>query len=372
MSQGNENAQPTTPVDQPAQVTAPAETPPAPEPELTDPDLIELREAEAAAKVEEAAAQATGTEQASGTPAPAPVSATPTGQQQPPAAPAARVPVVPKPRFDQVLKERDEAREQAAYHRGIAEARAPAGQPASAQQQPTAQSPEQRLAGIATEVDALAKKFDDGEITMADFKKQERALTTREQAIREEALLAKVPQSKASGGDNALYLEDLTTKIIDQHPWVGVFDQVGSKSDWAYLEATARERLAERGTELAPGALGSATLRREMAAVADELGPVLLTARAQAQGLSLPGQTAPQPAPQPQPPAKAPLSSTAQNRLDKLVQQGSAPPNLSAMSGANGPAGITDAAIEAMTEDQFLALPAATQARILSRTSSAP
>lgn len=368
MSQGNENAQPTTPVDQPTQVTTPAETPPAAAPELTDPDLIELRDAEAAAKAEEAAAAAPGSEQASGT-APQTPPAAAGAQQQPPAAPAGKVPMIPKPRFDKVLQERDEALQQAAYHRGVAEARAaPAGQPPGAQPQQTAQTPEQRLAGIGAEIDALAKKFDDGEITMSDFKKQERALTAREQAIRDESR----PQTMAS--KSALeedYLDNVTNQLLSQYPWVKVFDEVGKESDWQYLKAEAIERLSARGVQV-PQGVGHPALQREMAMLAEEVGSALLASRAQAKGLALPGQTTPPATTQQQPPAKPPLSPVAQNRLDKLVQQGSAPPNLSAMTGANGPTGMTDAAIEALTEDQFLALPVAAQRSILSRTSSAP
>lgn len=366
MSQGNENAQP-TPVDQTTQVTTPAETPPTPAPELTDPDLIELRDAQAAVTAEEAATGTQGTQQANGTPAPqAPPAAAQPGQQPPPAAPAAKVPMVPKPRLDQVLRERDEALQQAAYHRGVAEARAPAGQPPGQQQQPPApQTPEQRLAGITNEIEALSKKFDDGEITMVDFKRQERGLQARERAIHEEA----APRPKGGEGGDTLYLEDVTTQLLGQHPWVNVFDQVGTPKDWKYLEDTARERIAERGVELASGALGSATLRREMAAVADELGPILLAPRAQARGLLLPGQQARQVAPpQQQQQTKPPLTVVAQNRLDKITQQGNAPPNLSAMQGNNGMGGVTEAQIDSMSDEAIAALPNSIRNKFLGKT----
>lgn len=370
MSTANEHAQP-NPADQPNPAVVAGATPETPPPlgvtsiEEIDPDLQELQDAKAAAKAEEAAPPASAAEQVNGNAAPAAAASEPPPRDQKP-----QGIMVPKERLDEALNQRDEARQQAAYHRGLAEARTPQGQPAGNGQQPAAPTPEQRLAEVHTAIDALAEKFDAGEITMTDFKKQERALDTKAQGIREEVLLAKVPKAatapEGNGGDT-LYLETLTADLEKNHPWVAIFDKAGTDADWKYLEDTARGRLAERGVKDIKGAVGSYELRKEIASLTDELGPALLTTRAKAQGLTLPGQSSP-PAGQPQQQQPQPLSPTAQNRLGKLQQQGNAPPDVSAMGGGSAGAGVPDSSIAEMSDEEIAALPQATRRRLLGTT----
>jgi hypothetical protein len=280
--------------------------------------------------------------------------------------------MVPKARLDEALNTRDRASQEAAYWRGVAEARAtpaPAPGQAPAQATPAVETPEQKLAAIQAETDALAVKFDNGEITMADFKKAERDLQGREYAIREEQLLAKArPETSdtpAPTGDQ-LYLESLTANLETSHPWVKVMDAVGTEADWRFLEGRARESLAERGVNM-KGASATYELRKEMAELADTLGPALVGAKAQAQGITLPGQqpSTTQPA---VPPAKSPQALALER---KLALAAGAPPNIGAMTGATGdhPGAVSDAQIEAMSEDDIANLPDATRKRLLGITS---
>jgi hypothetical protein len=353
---GNEPAQP-NPVD-------PATLPPS-----TDPDEIELREAQAAAKTEDAAGQAKPADQVT-TPAPDKPADAPQPQ------PSGQPEMVPHARFHEVNLAKGKAEQDAAYWRGVAEARAQQAPAAGGQPpvpQPQQQTPEAKLAEIGTAIDALAKKFDDGEITMADFKKQERELTNKEAVLREEAVLAKVKLASAATAPQSdeLYLETLTVELEKAHPWITVADKVGNAADWKALNELAYQRCVENGKDPTKGTFGKYEIRKAAAEIADEIGPSWFGPRATKAGIPLPGQSPGQaggspPQPQPQP-GKPALSPAAQQRQTKLEQAAGAPPNLSSMTGAVGPnAGApSDSALEAMTDDEIAALPAATRNKLL-------
>ncbi|MCC6775637.1 MAG: hypothetical protein IT537_03215 [Hyphomicrobiales bacterium] len=394
-------ALPVPPVD-PAAAPAPqpgaAEAPqPAPAPpESDDVDDIELREAKAAAKAEEAAAQPPQPAAVEGqtappaaaapAPAAAPVAAAEPAPAEPaahepqqPAAPAARppMPMVPKARFDEVNSRataaeaaRQKAEQDAAYWRGRAEAQqGAASAPGQPPAQPAPQTPEQRVAAIRESKLALAKRFDDGEMTMADYERQRDGLDDQLHAIREESMMGKVApqQSQApAGGSDALYLETLTAQLEDKHPWVKVFDQVGTDRDWAFLDGEARANLTERGVALDRGTLSSYHLREEMARLADEYGPGLLTKRAAEKGVTLPASPAAPapPAPPPTTPPAAPpsgqrtLSTIAAQRAEKLGLAAQAPPRLDALHGVTGETGgISESQLDAMSDDDIGNLP---------------
>lgn len=342
-------------------------------PVSTDVDDIEVLEALAAAEAEKAAGAQTGAGGA--TTGTTPAQAQPQGQNQP--APSGDAPVmIPKGRFDEVNtraqtaeQRASEAERTAAYWKGIADARAAPAPASGAVAAPAPQAtPEQRLAQIDTAVDALAKKFDDGEITMADMKAQERVLQAQASAIRQEA--APRPQQQPAApqqNGNELYLETLTAQLEENHPWVGVLDKVGTKADWDYVTAQAVERVTAAGKDPRNGALGQYELRKAAAEIADEIGPGLLTKRAQAKGVAIPGQASPQPQPQPGP---AVLSPEAQARQAKLTLAQGHPPNVNAMQGAGGPgtgAIPSEAAIEAMSDEDIGKLPDAVRNKLLGR-----
>lgn len=360
MSTGNETVQPTTieptiTADENganlAQVVSAIE----------DVDDAELNAALAAVDAEDTTTTpaATGTETA---PAAVSQQTQPTeqpGQHQQPAG-------IPKPRFDEVLGRATKAEQDAAYWRGVAEARAQqqtAPAAAVASQQPAAQTPDQQLAAIATATEDLAKRFDDGEIPMVEYKKQERALQAQENAIREQALLARVqPAPAAQQGSDELYLETLTAQLEQQHPWVGVFDQVASKSDWNYLKDKAVESLVARGVDPTKGSMGRYELRKEMSVLADELGPTLVGAKAQAKGIQLPGTQQQQ-----QPKPAAAISPQAQARAAALAKAANAPPDITALNGHTGNPGgePTEESLATMDEDAIGNLPTSIRNKLL-------
>lgn len=373
--EGDQNAQP-NPNDPNAvtlnaddvTITASGGAPGAASETVIDLDEIELRDAKAAAQAEDAAKKAAPqNEPAAGTQAQTPQ---PQPQQQAQAQPAAHAetPMIPKARFDEVNSARAQAEREAAYWRGQAEARATAPATASQAQQP--QQPaqptaEQRLEHIQSQIDALAEKLDAGEITMKEFKQHERALTSAEQQIREEMLLARVkpaPAPQPTQSDE-LYLETLTAQLEQQHPWVKVFDAVGTNAQWDFLKNQAIENLSTRGIDPRNGNLGRYELRKEIAALADAYGPTLVAAQAQAKGILLPGQNQSPQSGQQQ--AQPQISPQAQARQGKLQLRETAPPDLSNLTGQGAATGVTDAQIESMSEDEIGALPEATRRRLL-------
>lgn len=332
--------------------------------EIVDPDEIELRDAKAAVQTEDAAAQTPPADQVTG------------AQSAPPAPPQAQAPasppqdpvMIPKARFDEVNNARTEAERQAAYYKGLADARQA---PASPQAPPAPAQPsaEQRLSALHEQQDALAARFDNGEITRVEETKQARVLAAEEQAIREEILLAKVPKPQAQApvaSGNELYLETLTAQLETQHPWVQVFDKVGNDADWSWLKAQAIQNLQARNVDPRQGDMGKYELRKEIAVLADQFGPALLSGRAQAQGIPLPGQTSPSQGGQ-LPPQQQQPSRQAQARGAKLTLQENAPPNLNQVTGQaqGGLEDMSDSRIEAMSEDEIGALPTPLRNKLL-------
>jgi len=355
-----------TPASEAPVVTPPAEAPAAPP--SGDSDDIALHEAREAAKAEEAAAGGKAQEEAVKEVSPQPEPGTETPAKPP------RI-TIPKARLDEALNEtkveraaREKAEQAAAYWRGAAEARA------TPTATPTPQAtPQDRLAAIDTQIDTLAARFDAGEITMADYKREERTLTRMSDAIREEALVAKVNKpapapAKADGPDaSELWLEDRTIEIEQEHPWVPLFDQLGTETDWAYLKGLAIERLVAKNIDPASGPRGRLALRQEAAILADEIGPVLLAQRAKAKGIALPGPTSPPPAG-----TKPPMSPTALARKDKLALAANAPPDVTSIPGSAAPndlaalaSKIDGTADPEEAADLYAKLPASTRQRLL-------
>lgn len=346
------------------------------EDDADDIDLAALKKAQADADAEDAAAGANSGQQAE--PGQTQPSAQvqsqqteqkdQTGQQQQPV-------MIPKARFDEVAGERDQARTDAAYWRGRAEAggqngqqQQPGAKPGEQQQQQQQPTAEARLTAIQAKQDELAQKFDNGEITMSDLVKQRRELDTQEQQIREELLTAKLKpanQQQAPEGNDELYLQTLTAQLEDEHPWVAVADKVGSEIDWKYVRDMAFQNLVERKIDPTTR-IGTYELRKEVAQLWDKLGPAIVGEKAKAANIVLPGQQQQQSqTPQNLGPKKSPLALAREAKLDLAAN---AAPNVSAMSGTNGGTGMTDAQIEAMSEDAYDALPDAARNALLGIT----
>lgn len=364
MTTGNDPALPaatddTLPPVTPAADAAPGLTFTSPQP--PDSDDADLTAALAEAKAEEAAGSGDG--QPTTPPQdPAQLAATPPAQN-PPA--QQRQPVmVPIERVNDLSNKLEAERIARARAEGMLEATRTMAPAAPGQPQQPQQTPAQRLEAINAQQDALAERFDAGELTMKDFKAQERALNAQADAVK----AAQSQPAPAPAQNDELYLETLTAQLEKTHPWVDVFEKVGTDADWKFLEMTAVQNMQGRGEAVdLSKTISRYNFRKEMSELATQYGPSLVAARAQAKGIVLPGQAQRQQQPPATPPGgKPPLSPQAQARLNDLTKRAGAPPDIASLPGHGGdPSGLpTEGAIEAMDDDDFDKLPNAVVNRL--------
>jgi hypothetical protein len=348
-------------------------------PQPVDVDDAELNDAKTAAQAEKTAGEgngqadpSNGKDPAQATKEPPTPDQTQQGQQPPQQQqPAEPPPMIPKARFDEVNSAKSRAEQDAAYWKGVAEARAQMHQPqGGATAQPPQPTPQQRLEQIHTAQDELAAKFDNGEITMAEFKKQERDLNSQEAQLREEALAARLKPAAAApaSSNDELYLETLTANLEKDHPWVLPFNAVATEAEWQFLSQRARENLNARGVEI-KGTIGSYELRKEISVLIDKLAPNLIADRldqVKQKGFTIPG-TQSHAGAQQQPPAS---SGAAAARAKALEKAAAAPPDLSSIPGSTGDTAgqVSEQRLEAMSEDEIGALPVSVKNKLLGIT----
>lgn len=276
---------------------------------------------------------------------------------------------VPFARFKEVNDERKqfhekltEAERAAIYWRGVAEGRV----------QPEGKQPEPELepdpvAALEAEQDALAKRYDDGEIGMAEFNKENRRLTRDIQKA--EASREAKPEPKEPEFDEAKFQQELADdlsvqnafrEIAEANPWLNQPTrgrQIGLREDLAELNDRAYELAKTDGVTINTRQKRGVIIHRAyLMAAAHEAG--------------LPekyGWTPPKPAdPQPEAkrPAQPPGSPTPEQRKAKAELRKSHPgdPTQAGQAGAPGHE-PTAAEIEEMSDEELDALPASVLAK---------
>lgn len=324
-----------------------------------DPDMIELRAAQAALAALENPPAPAMEEPVS--PA-APVAEEPIQVATPPA-PTAEHPAkgvtIPKGRLDQALEQREQALREAAYWKGVAEARATQTPTVATTPVPSVKTPEERLAEIDAKRLDLAGQFDDGALTARQWKEQETALDREARAlISNTAKPAPVHQ-----GSEDLYLDELTAGLEAKHPYakeIPIDDPA-----WPFIRQRAALNLQAQGVRLIVkpdgfyDARSEFAVRKAMAEMTDTLGPALT-----GKTLTVPGAQPPAAPAAPTPPAGP--SAAAQARAQKLALAASLPPDVSTLGHAEGGiASVTAADITRMSDDEIMALPAAVRAKFL-------
>lgn len=253
----------------------------------------------------------------------------------------ARPIMIPKGRFDEVLRERDTLIASAAYHKARADA-AEAAKPGKAEEA-KAPTPDEMIKSLRTQRVELAEKVDAGELTYKQAEQKRQELEDAEQAVRD-TLRKPVEQPRAQPkADSGLYLEEKTKDIERDHPYLA---DITDKADFEFLVVKAVGALAKEGVRLPQGNLSEAQqlqLREKVALMSDEFGPLLTGKKHELPGKKSLGESG--------------LSKEAQAREAKLAVADSMPPDLTSTRSNNPVTTVDNASIAAMSEEDIMKLP---------------
>lgn len=322
---------------QPAAVAAPA-------PVVDEaPEVLELRDAELAARAEADAARDKGTTAApvvEGAPAAA----------APAAGVAAPEPMVPVSALYKERKQRQDAERKAAQLEGAAHAFRQMAEGRTAA--PVAGTPEpsidEQIAAVARDRLQAAEDFDNNKLTARQLEEKRLELEKTERDLREKKQ-APVQQVAPVVQDD-LALAQHATDLVKNHPVLRLTTeaQLLPLQDLVYAQAAAN------GETPPTGVLETTWLRERVATLAETIYPNL-AAQAKAQ---FPTTTAPVVAASPA--APAPLSHQAVARDAKLNLAAAHPADISKVGSPASNVGQSEAEIEArmssMTEDEAIAL----------------
>lgn len=342
---------------------APVEAPQAdtPPPAPVDADAAELASAMEAVKAEEAGGQPAGEVQQEQQPSEGqpPAEAPPQAQQQAPI-------MVPKQRLDHEAQRRHRAEQEALYLRGQVEAlqairQQPQdqgqqqGQPPTQQPQAQQDPAEAEVNAMQAEIDAAATRFDNGEITLKEFKAIEVPHMRRIAALEAEraaAAVAPAPQQSLADQEiSRVYL----ARLSDAHPYV---DALNEQHVVRLAERAQLDRQLEGKPPFGNDPRSVMELQAAVAKLSDEWGPKWgLPKRAPAQ------QQQQQQRPNPASPAG--LSPQASARLQKMDLAAGHPPDTSALGTGVQDDAMSEATILNLDDEAIAALPATVRARYI-------
>lgn len=270
---------------------------------------------------------------------------------------------VPKARLDEALRHAAQLAQEVAYLKGAAEART--AQPVSqGQPQPPQQPPANPYgaieAAIVTEQDRVvqaAGQFDEGAITMVQFKAVEMQAQNNIASLRERVMLH-VVQAQQPAPTTSLADQDILNRhqaqMEETHPWVTSL----TNAELQHLAKVARDEFAALGRPIESGPHETIRLRGRVAQLATKFGPDWYPGR--------------QVAAQAAPPAGG-TQTQPSNQQPQRGQQGATKLNLAlnhppqtnrAGTGANADV-VTLDQVGRMTTEEIAALPAGTRARLL-------
>lgn len=330
-----------------------ADTPP---PAPVDADEAELASAMEAVKAEEAGDQPAGEGQQEQQPS---EGQPPAEAQAPPAQQQAPI-MIPKARFDQEARRRGQVEQENAYLRGQVEALQAGRQPVTEQGQQQPQAPQQdpaeaEVTAMQAEIDAAATRFDNGEITLKEFKAIEVPHMRRIAALEAEraaAAVAPAPQQSLADQEiSRVYL----ARLAEAHPYVdGLTEQHVAR----LAERAQLDRQLEGKPPFGNDPRSVMELQAAVAKLSDEWGPKWgLPKRAPAQ------QQQQQQRPNPASPAG--LSPQASARLQKMDLAAGHPPDTSALGTGVQDDAMSDATILNLDDEAIAALPSTVRARFI-------
>lgn len=331
-----------------------------PAPATTDIDDAESAAARAALEAEERGE--------GGAPPGAPPAATPPAATTPPADPPAgdkAPPPIPYARFAETVGRLRTAEEEANYLRGAVAvltkqqtAATPGAPPATPPQAAPSPAPQQTIAAKRTEIEALAEKFDAGELTLREYERQRGQLDDQIHTLRVEQMRPAPQQTvqQTSLADQQILTGQIQT-LQQQHPYAAALTTPMAQ----HLSKVAMDEAAAMGRPYGDGPAETMRLRQHVAQLSDFYGPRWglkpVTPKAPAPGTS----------PAPSPPGGPQLSPAARARADKLDFAARLPPDTADFGSAGGSDTISDATIETMSDEDIAKLPKATRDRLLAR-----
>lgn len=256
------------------------------------------------------------------------------------------MPMIPKARLDEVLRQGGELQQRLdqlaqhnAYLAGQLEAFGRTRAPEQQQQQET--DPVQAL---ETQLDALADRYDQGEITLREFRSAERRLLAEQDQARAE-LARPDPETFAVQLSRDPVVSDHLTRLQRDNPW---FDRVPQDDVQDFLVPRAREALERQGIAITPDARSTMILREAVVDLAKRVG----------MDLKYGGQQ--------QQPAQAPALGgvSPQERAAKLDLQQRLPPNPSRVGSSQQIDPMDPATLAEMSDSDLAALPASVLDRL--------
>lgn len=271
---------------------------------------------------------------------------------------------VPYERFEKVNDELRSMREQMEYLRGALDARK-AVQPGQQPDEPAQPDPRQeiqsRIAAAEQAVDEAAAAFDNGKMSMAEFKRLEREQNAAIRKAQDEldALDRPPPQPQEPGLSmtDEMALKEQAEYLHANHPYLDALSQ----EDALTLAEMARAEARRYGKPYGKGPREDARIREHVARLSDVYGPSWypdFKPKTRSQQ--------PEADPRRQQPRQPPgPSATATARERKLEMQERLPPDTSRLGTQGTSDQLTEARILQMDEDELAALPAALKARWL-------
>lgn len=245
---------------------------------------------------------------------------------------------IPKPRFDEVLEENRQMREQLAYLKGKEDG-GQGSQQDGKPEEPQQPSAEQQVQAIDnrikelnsqynSDVDKLAAQFDDGALTMVEWQKKSREiqqqanaaynqLSSQKQQVIDKANEPSFEQVQQNINNNPA-LVDATEKLAQANPWFEAIPETAVDM----LNHQALQRLQSQGHIVEPTVESTWAIRQTMVAIGKELGWDSVY------GSTTPAGTNTPPANTGNGQQPAPGQPTAQDRKDKLDLAKSHPPSV--------------------------------------------
>lgn len=296
------------------------------------------------------------------------------GQQDQERQPDKATIMVPKPRLDEVLTRAERAEQDAAFWRGVAQARGEVMQQGSGAQpgadanggtteQPKQQTPDEMLAALAAEEDAIAERYDAGDISEKEKTQLLRDVRNREFEVRK-ALLAPPPQQPAQtvtvdDVKRQLEAEKQESQLYEQHPYAALVFPAQAETDpstkavmdarRSMVKAEARDALLRDHPGIS-GPQADAMFRDYLARTADKYGPAWFG--------EIKGKASPQAG------GTGQMSPAAQDRLNKMGVQRQQPADIGNLGTSQGAGDEwTSDRIAALSDDQYAALPEHIRAR---------